>query len=288
MTRTEDRQDVDGQFEQILRDRDIRRVFQPVVQLPSRAVVGFEALVRGPEGSGLASANSLVAAANRVGRLVEFDWLARASACRAALNADLDIDYTLFLNIEPIALDSECPPDLWPDIERAFHTFRVVLEVIERSLDRDPGTLLDGVERQRPLVAGIGLDDAHPATLSMLPLVAPNVIKIDRSVVRTSPDEDVARVLNAVHGEADRTGAIILAEGVETVEQWHHTLAHGAQLGQGTLFGAPGPLPDRTERPRHTAPLRRCVARRRWSSPRPSMPCPGRSTARPPMISWSR
>src|SRR4029450_3042483 len=104
-------------------------------------------------------------------------WVARASACRAAMAAHLDPDQILFLNVEPLALDSDCPPDLWPDVERAFQTLRIVLEVTERSLDRDPGLLLDGLDRLRPTIAGFALDDvgATTATLSMLPLIAPAV-----------------------------------------------------------------------------------------------------------------
>jgi EAL domain-containing protein (putative c-di-GMP-specific phosphodiesterase class I) len=243
--RTEvDQRTADEEFARILRERDLRMVFQPIVHLPSETTVGFEALVRGPEGSVLASPGALLAAANRAGRLVEFDWTARSRACRAALDAGLDSDQLLFLNIEPIALDSDCPADLWPDIEQGFKTFRVVLEVTERSLDRDPGTLLDGVERQRPVVAGIALDDvgSHPATLAMLPLVAPEIIKIDGPMVQSRPNDEVARVLNAVHGQVDRTGAVVLAEGVETVEHRRRAAAYGAQLGQGHLLGHAGPL----------------------------------------------
>jgi EAL domain-containing protein (putative c-di-GMP-specific phosphodiesterase class I) len=241
---TTDRRQADAQFERILDARELRIVFQPIVHLPTETTVGYEALVRGPEDSLLASPAALLAAANRAGRLVEFDWAARSRACRAALEAELSSDQLLFLNIEPIALDSACPPDLWPDIERGFSRFRVVLEVTERSLDRDPGSLLDGIERQRPVVAGIALDDVGPlpATLAMLPLAAPTVIKIDGSMLAAAPNEELSRVLNAVHGQADRTGALVLAEGIETVEHRGRAVAYGAQLGQGHLFGRAGPL----------------------------------------------
>jgi EAL domain-containing protein (putative c-di-GMP-specific phosphodiesterase class I) len=254
---TIDRRLADEQFERILRERDLRIVFQPIVHLPSDTVVGYEALVRGPEGSALSSAGALLAAAKRAGRLVELDWAARSRACRAALDAGLDADQLLLLNIEPIALDSECPPDLWPDIERAFARFRIVLEVTERSVDRDPGTLLDGIERRRPMVAGIALDDVgpSPATLAMLPLAAPSLIKIDGSMIGSVPNEELARVLNTVHGQADRTGAVVLAEGIETVEHRRRAVAYGAQLGQGNLLGHAGPLPRGTGGGRHHVPL---------------------------------
>jgi EAL domain-containing protein (putative c-di-GMP-specific phosphodiesterase class I) len=248
---------VDDRFARILNDRDLRTMFQPIVRLGSGSVVGYEALVRGPDDPVLSGAEALIAAAHRAGRLVEFDWAARASACRAALDADLDAGSLLFLNIEPIALDTDCPPDLWPTIEFAFQRFRVVLEVTERSLDRDPGTLLDGVERQRPRVTGIALDDcgANPATLAMLPLVAPSVIKIDSGVVQSPPDARFACVLNAVHEQVERTGVSVLAEGVETAEHRSRAVALGAEFGQGYLFGPPGELPRGGPPDRESAPL---------------------------------
>jgi len=254
---TDEERAVDRLFEQVLAAREFRTVFQPIVELPSRDVVGYEALTRGPEGTPLASAEALGAAANRTGRVVEFDWAARASACRSALDAQLDPEQLLFLNIEPFTLDTECPADLLPDIERAFERLRVVLEVTERSRDLDPGSLLDGVERYRPHVAGIGLDDvgADPLTLALLPLVAPSVIKLDESIVHTPPDDTVAKVLNAIEEEAERAGAVVLAEGIETGEDARRGQAYGAQLGQGYLYGRPGPVPPATLRARHPARL---------------------------------
>ena len=108
------------EFDRILRERQLRTMFQPIVRLATGATIGYEALVRGPEGSPLASADALLEAAYTAGRVAEFDWVARASACRAAMAAHLDPDQILFLNVEPLALDSDCPPDLWPDVERAF------------------------------------------------------------------------------------------------------------------------------------------------------------------------
>jgi EAL domain-containing protein (putative c-di-GMP-specific phosphodiesterase class I) len=235
---------VQGEFERIVRERRLRSVFQPVVSLEQHAVVGYEALIRGPAGSPLAAADALLAAAYDSGRAVEFDWVARASACRAALKAGLSPHALLFVNIEPLALDSDCPPDLWPDIEKAFGAFRIVLEVTERSLDHDPGALLDGLRRHRPSIAGFALDDvgSDAATLALLPIVAPAVIKIDRQVTQAGPTPTTARVFDVVGEEAERTGAIVLCEGIETDVDLAAARSLGAGLGQGYHFGRPGPL----------------------------------------------
>jgi hypothetical protein len=136
--------------------------------------------------------------------------------------------------------------------------FQVVLEVTERSLDRDPGSLLDGIDRQRRLVTGIALDDvgSDPATLSMLPLVAPAVIKLDVAVTQAEPTPEITQILDVVYEEAERTGATLLAEGIETDRHGHLARSFGATLGQGMYFGAPAPLPKEGTRSAHVVHLR--------------------------------
>jgi hypothetical protein len=76
-----------------------------------------------------------------------------------------------------------------------------------------------------------------------MPFVAPDVIKLDRGLTQgVIPDAEAARVINAVRAESERSGAVILAEGIETEHQRERALAMGATLGQGWLFGRPGPL----------------------------------------------
>ncbi len=208
------------------------------------ATVGYEALVRGPVGSRFASAASLVEAAYRTGHVIEFDWAARASASRTAMAKGLATDLLLFLNVEPLALDTPCPRDLWPDIERAFAMFRVVLEVTERSLDRDPRSLLNGIAQQRPEVEALALDDVGSTTktLAMLPVLSPDVIKLDISVTQGGMRRAAMKILDIAYEESERTGATILAEGIETAAQSEQARRFGASLGQGHHLDRPGSL----------------------------------------------
>ncbi len=234
------------EFDEILRHPALQTVLQPIVCLDSGDTVGYECLVRPPAGSRFASADALLGEAYRTGRVVEFDWAARASASRAALDHELHPDRLLFLNIEPLAMGSECPPDLWPDIERAFGRFQVVLEVTERTLGRDPSALLAGIDHQRPAVAGLALDDvgSRTATLAMLPVLSVDVIKLDLTITQGGTSEAAMKVLDIAYEEAERTGAIILAEGVEHVAHLRQARAFGATLGQGYYLGEPRSIPD--------------------------------------------
>src|SRR5258708_32427816 len=83
MARLHDVATVEKELERVLHDRLLRTVFQPIVSVETRAVVGYEGLVRGPAGSILESPSDLVKEAYRENRFVEFDWIARASASRA-------------------------------------------------------------------------------------------------------------------------------------------------------------------------------------------------------------
>ncbi|HEY7177488.1 MAG TPA: EAL domain-containing protein, partial [Micromonosporaceae bacterium] len=242
-------------FNRILHDRRLHTLFQPIVRMSDGETVAFEALVRGPTGSRYRSAPTLLAEAYRTAQVVELDWAARASACRAAMAAELSPAIPLFLNIEPLALDTDCPADLRADIDAAYRHLQIVLEVTERSLDRDPRSLLDGTAAVRDAAAGIAVDDvgANAGTLAMLAILEPEIVKLDLRLVRGEPTRAVTRVLDYVYAEAERTGAAILAEGVET--RWQADLARsmGADLAQGHHFGRPRPMPQRPRLP--TTPL---------------------------------
>ena len=72
----------------IIDGRAVRAVFQPLIDLASGDVVGFEALARGPAGSMLESPGALFEAAYGIGRVAELDWVCRAAAFQAAARAE--------------------------------------------------------------------------------------------------------------------------------------------------------------------------------------------------------
>jgi len=75
-----------------------------------------------------------------------------------------------------------------------------------------------------------------------MPFLAPDVIKLDLRLVQENPSRRVAEIVHAVSAEAERTGALVLAEGIETEQHRQTALALGARYGQGWMFGRPGEL----------------------------------------------
>ncbi|HLL68923.1 MAG TPA: EAL domain-containing protein [Micromonosporaceae bacterium] len=234
-----------GDFSRILELRDIQPVFQPLIDFETGQTVGYEALARGPAGTRWESPAALFEEAYRTGRVPELDWICRVAAFRAALLAGLHPSMSLFVNSEPITAGTPCPPDLRDVMAAAGRDLRVVLEVTERAVARDPAGLLAAVADARRAGWGIALDDvgAEPGSLAVMPFVAPDVIKLDLGLIQRRTTGEVASIVNAVLAQAERTGATILAEGVETARHARVATAMGATLAQGWYYGRPGPLP---------------------------------------------
>src|SRR4051812_6699829 len=230
----------------ILGEQLIHAVFQPIVDLDSGAIVAYEALARGPRGSTLERPDLLFAQARESGLVAELDWACRAAAFRGALDARLST--TLFVNVEPSSLDADPPDWLSSLLERVVRELDVVVELTERALTDHPAAMLARVERLRRLGLGVALDDvgADRRSLALMPFVAPDVIKLDLRLVQDHPSPAIAAIVHAVNAEAERSGAILLAEGIETPAQREVALALGARYGQGWLFGRPGALPPST------------------------------------------
>jgi hypothetical protein len=88
-----------------------------------------------------------------------------------------------------------------------------------------------------------------------MPLLRPDVIKLDLRLVQEQATTEVAEIVSAVNAERERTGAIVLAEGIETEEQLATARAMGATLGQGWLFARPGALDAPQDAPEHPIEL---------------------------------
>jgi EAL domain-containing protein (putative c-di-GMP-specific phosphodiesterase class I) len=233
-----------GELSRIIRERAIRTEYQAIVELTSQRVVAYEALTRGPVGTVLESPMALFSAARREGLLIELDWLCRVQAMTTALEVGYDRSMALFVNAEPAALRSSCPPLLRDGLIMARERLQVVIEVTERAVVSNPRDLLAAVARVRADGWGVALDDvgAEPGSLALMPFLNPDVIKLDIGLVQNPSLPPHADVLAAVIAHAERTGALVIAEGIEEPGHMLWARALGATHGQGNLLGRPGPL----------------------------------------------
>ena len=255
----------DALFRDALDRRRLTVLFQPLVDLRGGTVVGHEALSRGPAGTRLEQPAGLFAAARAAGRTAELDWACRCTAFSDALAGSRCPSWRLFVNAEPDTLGSPCPADLVPQWRRAHRALRVVVELTERALLRRPAQLLQVVSTLRELGWEIALDDvgANHDGVALLPVVEPDVVKLDAALLGERLDGGQRATLRAVQVWAARSGGVVVAEGIETERQRDRAVDLGAAWGQGFLFGRPSPFSPLP--PDAAAPARRP----RWTLRRP-------------------
>jgi EAL domain-containing protein (putative c-di-GMP-specific phosphodiesterase class I) len=232
-----------GQFDDLLRPGALRPAFQPIVDLATMQSVGVEALARWPDLG--VTPDVAFTSAKRLGRLSELDLACRNAAIDVARDHGLPERFALFVNIEPSTITADSARQL---VERTKGDVTLVVEITERELTTRPADLLEAVRELRTAKCAIALDDvgAEPTSLALLQLVAPSVVKLDISLIQRWPNVAQGAILAAVSAYAERTGARILAEGIETRGHLQQAMALEATLGQGWLFARPGELEEFT------------------------------------------
>ena len=222
----------------------IHSVYQPIVRLADRRVIAHEALVRGPAGSHLERPDALFATAREEGLERALDWECWRAALRGGLEGGIGPDRALFVNVDPASASSWVPEIDDPLLDDALRRFPLVVELTERSLTDHTTDLIPLAEDLRRRGARIALGEVgtDPRSLALMPFLRPDVIKLDLKLMHDSPSREIAETAHAVAAEAERTGALILAEGIETEEHLRRALALGASYGQGWLYGRPGEL----------------------------------------------
>ncbi len=232
-------------FELVL-DGRVKSVYEPIVEVTTRTVFGYEALARGPEGSELHSPMALFASATEQDLLFQLDCLCRRSGLAGA--RDLPGGAKLFLNVRPTAIHD--PGFRAEALCRTLEQCRlrptdVVFEISEQESIGNFDIFREVRDYYRKLGFQIALDDtgAGYASLEAVVELSPDFIKVDRAFV-SGIDKDPARqeLLSAMRSLAERIGARIVGEGLDTLEELEMLKELGIPFGQGWLFGKPTPL----------------------------------------------
>jgi EAL domain-containing protein (putative c-di-GMP-specific phosphodiesterase class I) len=222
-------------------------VYQPIVDLVSGAVVGFEALSRFAS-SPPRPPDQWFAEAASVGLGVELEL----HALRAALaeRHRMPEEVYLSLNVSP---QTAMSPLLF-DLLEGSPCERIVLEVTEHVGIEDYDALSESLRRLRSRGLRIAIDDAGSgyASLRHILNIRPDIIKLDIALTR-GIDVDPARQALAVALVSFRQdiGAVLVAEGIETQSELDMLVQLGLQHGQGYHLGRPGDLPLFRSAPGH-------------------------------------
>jgi diguanylate cyclase (GGDEF)-like protein len=229
----------------------LHAVYQPIVAIPDGHVIGVEGLIRPMPPAPFASPAQLFAAAEAGSHVTRLDL-----ACVDAIVAgarDLPADQFLTVNLAPSTLEaSEFSSGALLAI-LARHEFapdRLVVEITEHQPIRDLDRARSRVEAFRRAGVRLAADDigAGNAGLRLLSEIEFDMLKVDLSLVQRSESERPSNaVLGSVVELAARTGALVVAEGIERSAQMAALLRLGITAGQGFFLGRPGPLAQAIE-----------------------------------------
>lgn len=242
----------------ILTQSGLHSLFQPIICLSERRILGYEALTRGPSNSPLHSPIALFAVARQAGRLSELEIACRQSACRRFNEQQLP--GKLFLNVSPESLlEAAHQPgrtlQLLQDLGIA--PSQVVIELTEQTPIDDFHLLQTALHHYRAMGFSIALDDlgAGYSSLRLWSELRPDYVKIDRHFIDGIHQDALKReFVGSILQIAKASRAQVIAEGIELPEELAVLTEMGVDLVQGYLLGRPQEHPSRDARammPKH-------------------------------------
>ncbi|MCZ8074545.1 MAG: phosphodiesterase [Paucibacter sp.] len=227
--------------------RQLRTVFQPIVQLDCGLVYGHEALVRGPIGSPLEYPDMLFAAGRREGLNTELE--VHCALLAMAEWSRLKLPGRLLLNMSATALASAVAQGLEQDRlficeDLGICASQLMIELTEHERVADIEGLRRAIGVLRRKGVGIALDDFGDgrSSLRLWSEIQPDVVKIDKYFTHDLPAHaEKLQTFRALLQLAETFGAQLVAEGIENAEELRVLRDLGVAFGQGWLIGRPTP-----------------------------------------------
>ena len=246
--RARDRLRIEADLHQALRREELLVLYQPIVDLNSGDLAGFEALVRWHHPTrGMVSPMDFIPIAEETGLIVPIGTWVLQQSCRqvrAWIDAGASPDLFVSVNVSSRQLDG---PSL-PDIVRAaldtnrLEPQRLKLEITESAVMRNFEVTLGLLNRLKSIGSGLSLDDFGTgySSLSLLKRLPIDTLKVDRSFVSSmGVDSAGVRMVEAILQLARLFRLKVVAEGIERNEESEMLRALSCEYGQGWLFGKP-------------------------------------------------
>ncbi len=235
----------------IILHEDIQTLYQPIINLDTFEIIGYEALSRGPLNSEYETPVMLFALAQETGLVFELDRLCRKRAFENARS--LDSDKMIFINTLPTTIHD---PDFRGKYLREFlkdlniKPENIVFEVTENAAIENYALFREAVEYYTNMGISIAIDDTGTgySTLESIIEIKPHYLKFDIAMVKNIDKSVLKReLLKALINVANHINATVIAEGVETQGELNALRQLGVKVGQGFLFARPGPAFPKVE-----------------------------------------
>jgi diguanylate cyclase (GGDEF)-like protein len=245
------RRELELDLRKAIRSSEFELYFQPLVNLLTQRITGFEALLRWRHPKrGIVSPGEFIPLAEEIGLIIQMGEWVLQEACRCA--ASWPEPVKVAVNISTVQFKG---PNLISAVTQALEQSkldpsRLELEITESVMVHDFDAALTMLRELKKLGVSISMDDFGTgySSLSYLRAFPFDKIKIDQSFVRElGRSSDCTAIIRAVTGMCDSLGIIATAEGVETAQQLRLLQAEQCTEIQGYLVSRPRPadeIPD--------------------------------------------
>jgi EAL domain-containing protein (putative c-di-GMP-specific phosphodiesterase class I) len=227
---------------EIIYNRNIWTAFQPLVELETRQVLGYEGLSRGPRGTEVEPPMALFGLAARHGLVEELE-----RSCRRQAFVDWQVfgaSTRLFINTVPATVrdPSFLGRGVLDYLGQSLSPRNVTLEITEREVINNLNLYREAMHSFIEMGFTFAIDDlgAGYSGLETLATLGASFLKIDMGLVRDVHQKPASQqVVKAILDLGGGGGATVIAEGIQTEEEAEALQKLGVRYGQGYLYGRP-------------------------------------------------
>ncbi|MFO8061535.1 MAG: EAL domain-containing protein [bacterium] len=249
MQKKESRLDRDLNLEYIIVNNEIDMVYQPIIYMDDLSVLGYEALARVENAGFLSSTEILFSYAVETDMLLDLERICRTNAIKRIPGK---------LKGKKLFLNSSAKGIYDPEFQsRKFDSFLkdngmsnedVVIEITERLAVSDYHAFTSSIKILKDKGYKIAIDDmgAGYSSLRTIAEIKPDYLKYDMALIRDIHQNLIKKdLLETLIPFTERLGANIIAEGIETENEYHVLKKLGIKFGQGYYFARPSyPFPE--------------------------------------------
>ncbi|MBS3964237.1 MAG: GGDEF domain-containing protein [Methylomonas sp.] len=235
--------DLQHELASVLAEKRLTPIFQPVISVNQKKIIGYEALIRGPSDSPLHSPLNLFDVAERYDMHVRLEFVARELTIHQF--SALQLPGKLFLNVSPSVL-------LEPDFKRGetlrfieesiLQASAVIIELTEHQPTHDYEVMRDAVKHYRDMGFEIALDDlgAGYSGLRLWSELRPEYVKIDKHFIQGVSDDPIKfNFVRSIQSMASAMHCKVIAEGIETLSDLQAVAQIGISHAQGFYLARP-------------------------------------------------
>ena len=234
---------------EILAGRKLSALFQPIIHMHSGEIIGYEGLIRGPSDSPLHAPMNLFKVARAHDLTLEVEHLCRQVVLERF--AELKLPGKLFLNVSPecLLLRNARHGETLEYIEHiGINPDRVIIELTENQPTYDYELMREAVLHYRNMGFQIAIDDLGEgfSSLRLWSELRPEYVKIDMHFIQGINNDPVKlQFVRSIQEIAEKSGTLVIAEGIEAQTELLVLRDLGVAFGQGYHLGRPNAVPAR-------------------------------------------